>query len=175
MDALLALALVWRCTKVDGGLPADVLLHMLINVAIDFVIGLIPFLGDLADGYFKANTKNVRVLENYMDKKYKPTELKQKSRFSRMYEDNPATAFEDFSDEEDERRQFMRETDGANDVRRPQPTADRSARKTGGGWFSGGGRSSRRERDVERGEGRPTAPSSRQAGQESGTVYNSRR
>lgn len=143
---------------------------MLINVAIDFVIGLVPFLGDVADGYFKANTKNVRVLENYLDKKYKPAELKQKSRFSRMYEDNPATAFEDFSDEEDERRRFVRETDGANDVRRPQPTADRQAKPSRGGWFSSK-KSSRREADVERGEGR-TVRSSRNDDQESGTVYN---
>lgn len=145
---------------------------MLINVAIDFLIGLVPFLGDLADGFFKANTKNVRVLEKHLDAKYKPDELKQKTRNSRMYKDNPATAFDDFSDEEDDRRQFMRETDGANDVRRPQPTADRNAKQSRGGWFSGG-RSSKRQPDVERGEAGTSRPS-RNNQQENGTVYNGR-
>ncbi|GAB7357776.1 hypothetical protein MBLNU459_g0424t1 [Dothideomycetes sp. NU459] len=173
IDGLLALLLVWRCTTIDNGLPADVLLHMLINVAIDFVIGLVPFLGDIADGFFKANTKNVRVLEKHLDKKYKPTELKQKTRGSRMYEDNPATAFEDFSDEENERRQFIRETDGAADVRRPERTAERNDRRSGGGWF-GLGRGNKRERDVERGE-RSAARPARLDEQEHGTVYNERR
>ena len=36
---------------------------MQINVLIDFVVGLIPFIGDLADAAYKCNTKNVVLLE----------------------------------------------------------------------------------------------------------------
>lgn len=165
-DALLALLLVWRATKITDGLPAAVLMQMMINIAIDFVIGLVPILGDIADGYWKANTKNVRVLEKHLDDKYRSKQEKY-----RKY-DQPATVFEDFGSEEEDRRQFMRETDDANDVRRPQPTADRTPKQSRGGWFSGG-RSSRREADVERGEARTSRPS-RNDVQENGTVYNGR-
>lgn len=40
-------------TATDVGLPASVILHMLFNVAFDFVIGLVPLLGDLADVAYK--------------------------------------------------------------------------------------------------------------------------
>ena len=36
---------------------------MLINVAIDFAGGAVPILGDLFDAYFKANLKNLALLE----------------------------------------------------------------------------------------------------------------
>ena len=43
-----------------------VLLHMLFNVGLDFVVGLVPFLGDLADMAYKANTRNAVVLEDFL-------------------------------------------------------------------------------------------------------------
>ncbi len=36
---------------------------MLINLAFDFFIGLVPFLGDIADAIYKCNTKNYLLLE----------------------------------------------------------------------------------------------------------------
>jgi hypothetical protein len=36
---------------------------MLVNVAIDFAGGTVPILGDLFDAYFKANLKNLALLE----------------------------------------------------------------------------------------------------------------
>ena len=44
-------------------LPRRYARKMLINVAIDFVGGTIPILGDLFDAYFKANLKNLALLE----------------------------------------------------------------------------------------------------------------
>jgi hypothetical protein len=38
---------------------------MLFNLAIDLVIGLVPFAGDLADVFWKANTKNMLLLERH--------------------------------------------------------------------------------------------------------------
>lgn len=157
----MALLLVWRATKISDGLPSSILMQMMINIAIDFIIGLVPILGDIADGYWKANTKNVRVLEKHLDSKYRPSEQK-----LRKY-DQPATVFEDFGSEEEDRRQFIRETDGANDARRTQQPAVRNERKGGGGWFSG--RGGKRERDAERGEILPASNN-----QENGTVYNGR-
>lgn len=154
LDAAIALLLVRGCMKVKGGLPMGVLIQMLINVAIDFLVGLIPFLGDIADAYFKANTKNCRLLETHLDSLYKPDALRAaKDRSGKR--PAPATAYEDFSDEEDDRRAFLQETrphtDGAQDIRRPAPTADRTTKKSGG-WFNFGGGNGRREQDIERGD-----------------------
>ncbi|KAH0369412.1 hypothetical protein KCU65_g3326, partial [Aureobasidium melanogenum] len=145
IDACIALLLVKGCMKVQGGLPTGILIQMLINVAIDFLIGIVPFIGDIADAYFKANTKNCRLLEKHLDSLYKPDELKVKGRKA----GHPATAYEDFSDEEDDRRAFIQETNGTQNVRQPAPTADTRAKKSGG-WFGFGG-GNRREQDLERG------------------------
>ncbi|KAH6665593.1 hypothetical protein B0J14DRAFT_605435 [Halenospora varia] len=42
---------------------------MIFNIIIDFIIGLVPFLGDIADALFRANSKNVLVLQGYLQKK----------------------------------------------------------------------------------------------------------
>ena len=36
---------------------------MQMNMMIDFVIGLVPFIGDIADAMYKCNTRNVVLLE----------------------------------------------------------------------------------------------------------------
>ncbi|KAL9059982.1 MAG: hypothetical protein Q9162_000832 [Coniocarpon cinnabarinum] len=61
IDFLFALALVRKCRKVEGGLPSSIQLHMMINLAVDFLIGLVPILGDIADAAFRCNTKNAAV------------------------------------------------------------------------------------------------------------------
>ena len=56
--------MVYRtCCSVKPELPSSVKMRMQINVVIDFVIGLIPFVGDLADAAYKCNTRNVVLLE----------------------------------------------------------------------------------------------------------------
>lgn len=40
--------------------------RMLINTYIDFFIGSVPVLGDLFDLFWKANTKNIYLLEDYL-------------------------------------------------------------------------------------------------------------
>ena len=56
---------------------------MLVNIAADFLVGLIPFIGDLADAAFKCNTRNLRLLENVLDKKYKPSSARRDDRDER--------------------------------------------------------------------------------------------
>jgi hypothetical protein len=46
-------------------LPTVVLARMVVNVAVDFVIGLIPVLGDLFDFGFKANMRNVELFRRH--------------------------------------------------------------------------------------------------------------
>lgn len=43
--------------------PASVLLRMGLNVALELIIGAVPVAGDLFDFAFKANERNVRLLE----------------------------------------------------------------------------------------------------------------
>ena len=47
------------------GVPGVVLARMLANVAVDFVIGAIPLLGDAFDLWFKANARNVALIRRY--------------------------------------------------------------------------------------------------------------
>lgn len=45
------------------GVPRGAIVRMLGNVVLDWVIGSIPLLGDIFDIGFKANTRNVGILE----------------------------------------------------------------------------------------------------------------
>jgi Domain of unknown function (DUF4112) len=47
-------------------LPKTLLVRMIFNVLLDGVVGSIPFLGDLFDTTWKANTKNVKLLEAHL-------------------------------------------------------------------------------------------------------------
>jgi hypothetical protein len=45
--------------------PGVVQVRMLFNLAIDLAIGLVPFAGDIADVFWKANTRNMALLERH--------------------------------------------------------------------------------------------------------------
>lgn len=53
-------------TASKANLPSNVQAQMMFNVIVDFLIGLVPFLGDLVDIAFKANTRNAIILENFL-------------------------------------------------------------------------------------------------------------
>ncbi|KAI7360021.1 hypothetical protein KC354_g8993 [Hortaea werneckii] len=133
----LAYLVFMQCCKIDGGLPSSVKSRMIINIIMDFLVGLVPFLGDIADAAFKCNTKNVRLLERHLDQKYKPNRRderdyagvdkaqRRKNRASGIYTRNdppPATVFEDFSDNE----QY-----GSDPVQRPSTSRQPSGRQGG--------------------------------------------
>jgi len=69
IDAFMALMVLRTCEQIEGGLPADVRSKMYINIVLDFGIGLVPFLGDIADALFRANTRNAVVLEKHLRRK----------------------------------------------------------------------------------------------------------
>jgi len=48
------------------GVPKRLLGRMVLNIAIDFLGGAIPFLGTLFDVYWKANERNVALLERHV-------------------------------------------------------------------------------------------------------------
>jgi hypothetical protein len=63
-SAAVSLALIAR--SVRYGVPREIITKMLANVLIDFLIGEVPFIGDLADLWFKANVRNVAILKEYL-------------------------------------------------------------------------------------------------------------
>ena len=46
--------------------PAEIQLHMLTNIALDALVGMIPLLGDLFDFAFKAQSRNLDLLERWV-------------------------------------------------------------------------------------------------------------
>jgi len=49
------------------GVPWHIKARMTWNIFIDWLIGLVPFVGDLFDVAWKANIRNVALLEKYMN------------------------------------------------------------------------------------------------------------
>lgn len=50
-----------------AGLPRTILARMVFNVAVEGVVGLVPFAGDVFDAGWKANQRNVGLLNTYLD------------------------------------------------------------------------------------------------------------
>lgn len=48
------------------GAPAAILLRMLLNLALETVVGTVPIAGDLFDLGFKGNLRNLRLLERWL-------------------------------------------------------------------------------------------------------------
>lgn len=61
--ALIALYLVWIAIQIR--VPQHKIAEMIFNVVIDFLIGLVPVLGEVGDLLFRANEKNMKILERY--------------------------------------------------------------------------------------------------------------
>jgi len=146
LDAFMALMVLRTCEQVEGGLPQDVKYKMYFNIMLDFGIGLVPFLGDLADAVFKANTRNAVELEKYLRKKGA----------ANLKAQGQAVAVIDPSDPHEYDRQLVAErgpppgytaTPGTRQANVPpagpaepayQPQARMPNEKSGGGsWFSG--------------------------------------
>lgn len=159
LDTLMALEHVRRMSKVKCGLGGSTVIFMLMTILVDFLVGLIPFVGDLADASMKANSRNVRLLEKRLDAVYKPKALRDEE--AKLPEDQrpaPATVYEDFSDEEEQRRGYSPERNDHGNITPPQaarvPTATKGeAAPPARGW-------GRREREpdvemgIDRNEGR---------------------
>ena len=81
-DALMlfvSLRIVWLGKSL--GMPKALIAQMVKNSAIDFGLGFIPFVGDIADIFYKANQKNVRIMERWWisENKHKVDKVTQKA------------------------------------------------------------------------------------------------
>lgn len=62
-----ALGVLLLTRAIQYKLPKIVILRMVLNNLIDITVGAIPFLGDLFDFIFKANTKNMKLFRRYAE------------------------------------------------------------------------------------------------------------
>jgi hypothetical protein len=58
--------IIWEARQL--GLPRWKIARMLGNVAVDTAIGVIPFAGDVFDVFFRANMRNLRIIQDHLDR-----------------------------------------------------------------------------------------------------------
>jgi len=62
MGTLLSVYILYEAIQL--GVPRHVLLRMVANIGLDAVVGAIPLAGDIFDVVWKANTKNITLLQD---------------------------------------------------------------------------------------------------------------
>lgn len=63
---LLSWYFVWIAIHMK--LPIHKISHMIGNIVFDFLFGIIPVLGDIADFTYKANSRNLKILKSHVQK-----------------------------------------------------------------------------------------------------------
>jgi hypothetical protein len=63
VPALLSCGIVLQAHQMR--IPRVVQLRMLLNIGIDIIVGIVPVVGDVADVFWKSNTKNMALLERH--------------------------------------------------------------------------------------------------------------
>ncbi|HEY1074568.1 MAG TPA: DUF4112 domain-containing protein [Patescibacteria group bacterium] len=63
---LLGTYIVW--VGMQAKLPQEAISRMVANLVIDLVIGAIPIAGDIGDFFFRANKRNMEILEQFIVK-----------------------------------------------------------------------------------------------------------
>lgn len=147
LDLLLAYMVVRTCNQVKPPLPASVRAKMQMNLAIDFIIGIVPFIGDIADAVYKCNTRNAVLLE----KELRRRGAKRLRDANQQHAIDPSLpeVYDAGSDEDLAHSGPPPRYESTNEPRRPDRTYDNRNRT---GWLGG-----RREADLE-GQGAPPLP-----------------
>ena len=158
----MAFMVLRTCQQVEGGLPADVRFKMYFNIILDFGIGLVPFLGDIADALFRANTRNAVVLEKYLRQKGAAALKAQGQAIPAIDPSDPDEYDRQMIEQHGPPPQYTAELQtregtaqqgGQAQVTQP-PQARVPAEKRSGGWFGFGGKS--KQADVESGDMLPS-------------------
>jgi hypothetical protein len=69
ISPLFGLGILWQAY--DLGVPKIVQVRMLFNIAIDAIVGAVPLFGDLFDFVWKANLKNLALLDRHAEYGYR--------------------------------------------------------------------------------------------------------
>ena len=71
VSPLFAIGVLWQARELR--LPRVVQLRMIANVAIDSLVGMVPIAGDLFDFAWKANERNLVLLERHAYEEHRPS------------------------------------------------------------------------------------------------------
>ena len=63
--------MVWEARNL--GMSKLQMSRMFGNVGVDFMLGLIPFVGAVPDFFFRSNTRNLRIIKKHLDKHHPAT------------------------------------------------------------------------------------------------------
>ena len=62
--AILSLYLIWVALKLK--LPSEKIIRMLLNIGLDFLIDVLPVVGDVGYLFFKSNLMNLQILKYHL-------------------------------------------------------------------------------------------------------------
>ncbi|MGE0126932.1 MAG: DUF4112 domain-containing protein [Blastocatellales bacterium] len=71
LSAIFSLYLIGSAIQYQ--LPKVIILRMAMNVAFDYLIGIIPFIGDASDFFIKSNRWNLNLLRRYAQERRRPS------------------------------------------------------------------------------------------------------
>jgi hypothetical protein len=158
IDAFMAIMVLRTCQQVEGGLPSNVLSKMWFNIALDFGIGLVPFLGDVADALFRANTRNAAVLEQHLRAKGAANLKAQGQRVPTVDPSDP-DEFDRHIAQTDAPPQYTSQAPTQQGAMRPQPQIEnkkvekQQRADSRGSWLGGFGGKKTRQPDIEQARG----------------------
>ena len=69
--AALGAYIVWEAKNL--GMSKTQIARMAGNVGVDFLLGLIPWVGAIPDFFFRSNTRNLRIIKRHLDKHHAHT------------------------------------------------------------------------------------------------------
>lgn len=71
--AALGSYMIWEARNL--GMSKWQMARMAGNVGVDFLLGLIPWIGVIPDFLFRSNTRNLRIIKRYLDRKHPETAI----------------------------------------------------------------------------------------------------
>jgi hypothetical protein len=71
--AALGAYIVWEARNL--GMPKWQIARMAGNVGVDWVLGLIPWVGAIPDFFFRSNSRNLRIIKRHLDKHHAGTAI----------------------------------------------------------------------------------------------------
>lgn len=69
--AVLGAYMAWEARNL--GMPKSAVARMAGNVGIDWLLGLIPWVGAIPDLFFRSNSRNLRIIKRHLDKHHAGT------------------------------------------------------------------------------------------------------
>ncbi len=67
----MGLYMAWEARNL--GMPKTAIARMAGNVGVDWVLGLVPWIGAIPDFFFRSNTRNLKIIRRHLDKHHPST------------------------------------------------------------------------------------------------------